>query len=154
MVDSQVYRQLKECVLDLQLTHWLRVDHQRTEGVEKRLEEEPEELPSWGAEEPPLHFRGDVHVQLVTTQIPVVVDVVLLEGRRVRHADGHIGPHGEPAVPLGQLVAEGHVVRDVVNGQRQRVVDAAAKGVSPEEDPLPGDVVHQVACHQLGQDHA
>lgn len=154
MVDSQVYRQLKECVLDLQLTHWLWVDHQRTEGVEKGLEEEPEKLPSRRAEEPPLHLCGDVNIQLVTTQIPVVVDVVLLEGRRVRHADWHVGPHGEPAVPLGQLVAEGHVVRDVVNGQRQRVVDAAAESVSPEEDPLPRDVVHQVACHELGQDHA
>lgn len=154
MVDSQVYRQLEERVLDLQLTHWLGVDHQRTEGVEKRLEEEPEKLPSWGAEEPTLHFCGDVDVQLVAAQVPVVVNVVLLEGRGVRHADGHVGPHGEPAVPLGQLVAEGHVVRDVVDGQRQRVVDAAAEGVSPEEDPLPGDVVHQVACNQLGQHHA
>lgn len=142
MVDSQVYRQLEECVLDLELAHWLRVDHQRTEGVEKGLQEEPEKLPSWSAEEPPLHFCGDVDVQLVTTQIAVVVDVVLLEGRRVRHADGHVSPHGEPAVPLGPLVAEGHVVRDVMNGQRQRVVDAASEGVSPKEDPLPGDVVH------------
>lgn len=154
MVDSQIYRQLKECVLDLQLTDWLRVDHQRTDGVEKGLEEEPQKLPGWAAEEPPLHFCGDVDVQLVTTQVPVVVDVVLLEGCRVRYANGHVGPHGKPAVPLGQLVAKGHVVRDVVNGQRQRVVDAAAEGVSPKEDPLPGDVVHQVAGHQLGQDHA
>lgn len=154
MVEGQVHRQLKESVLDFQLTHWLGVHHQRTQGVEQRLEEEPEELPGRGAEEPPLHLCGDVHVQLVATQVPVVVDVVLLEGRRVRHADGHVGPHGEPAVPLGQLVAKGHVVRDVVDGQRQRVVDAAAEGVRPEEDPLPGDVVHQVACHQLGHDHA
>lgn len=84
----------------------------------------------------------------------MVVDVVLLEGGGVRQPDGDVGPHGKPAVPLGQLVAKGHVVRDVVNGQSQGVVDAASEGVRPEEDPLPGEVVYQVAGQELGQDHA
>ncbi|PWA16262.1 hypothetical protein CCH79_00004395 [Gambusia affinis] len=146
--------ELNHCVLDLHRTHRFRVDHQRPQGVEKRLQKEPEDLPSRRAEEPSLPLCWDVHIQLVAAQVPVVVDVVLLEGGGVGKPDGQVGPHGEPAVPLCKLVPEGHVVRNVMNGQSQRVVDAPAEAVGPEEDPLPGEVAHQVAGDELGQDQA
>lgn len=148
--DDHVYCELKHCVLELQETHRFGVDHQRAQGVEQRLQEEPEHLPGWGAEEPPLQVRGDVHVQPVPPEVAVVIDVILLKRSGVRQSDGQVGPHGKPAVPLGQLVAERHIVGDVMDGQRQRVVNAAPEGVGPEKNPLPGQVPHQVAGQQLG----
>lgn len=150
ITDNCIRCELNHCVLDFQGAQWFWIDHQRSYGVEEGLEEEPEHLPSRGAEEPSLKVRRDVHIQLVSAQVPVVVDVVLLEGGGVGHADGQVGPHGEPAVPLGPLVPKGHVVGDVVNGQSQGVVDAASEGVGPEEDPLPGEIVDQVAGKKLG----
>ncbi|KAG7238486.1 hypothetical protein INR49_030759 [Caranx melampygus] len=125
------------------LAHWFRIDHQRAQSIEKRLQEEPHHLPDRSAEEPSLKICGDVDIQLVASQIPMVVDVVLLERGRVGQPDGQVGPHGKPSVPLCQLVAKGHVVRDVMNSQSQGVVDAASEDVSPEEDPLPGEVADQ-----------
>ena len=40
-----------------------------------------------------------------------------------------------------------------MDGQGQGVVDAAAKGVGPEEDPLPGEGVDHVAGQELGEYH-
>lgn len=71
--------------------------------------------------------------------------MVLLKSGRIRQPDGQVGPHGKPAVPLGQLVAKGDIVRDVMDGQSQRVVDAASKGIGPEKDPLPREVLNQIA---------
>ena len=80
----------------------------------------------------------------------MVVNVILLKGGRVGQPDGQVCPHGKPAVPLGQLVSKGNVVRDVMDSQGQGVVDASPEGVGPEEDPLPGEVVDQVAGQELG----
>lgn len=76
--------------------------------------------------------------------------MILLKGGGVRQPNRQVGPHGKPAVPLSQLITKGHVVRDVMDSQSQGVVDAASKSISPEEDPLPRQVMYQVAGQELG----
>lgn len=110
IVDDNVYHKLHDCIQHLQPGHRLGVHDQRTERVEQRLEEEPEHLPGWGAEEPALKVGWNIHVQAISSEIPMVVDVVLLEGCRVRQANGEIGEHGKPAVPASLFSAKGHVV--------------------------------------------
>lgn len=115
VVDYEVHHKLNDCVQHLQSSDWLGVDHQGPKCVEEGLEEEPDHFPQGCGEEPALPICGDVHIQAVAAQVAVMIDVVLLEGGRVRQADREVGKHSEPAVQARLLVAEGHVVGDVVD---------------------------------------
>lgn len=116
IVDDDVYHKLYSCIQHLQPGHGLWVDDQWPERIEQRLEEQPEHLPGRSAEEPALEVSRNIHIQAISTQIAMVVDVVLLEGCGIWQANGEIGKHGKPAVPACPLCAEGHIVRNVMDG--------------------------------------
>lgn len=122
IVDKNVCCELHDCIHHLHPGHWFWVHHQRPQCIEEGLEEEPEYLPCRCAEEPAFQVCRDVHIQAIPSQVAVVVDVVFLEGGRVREADGQVGKHGEPSVPAHLLVSKCDVVRDVMDGQGQGVV--------------------------------
>lgn len=117
IVDKNVCCKLHGCIHHLQFGHRFWVHHQRPQCIEKGLEEEPEHFSCRCAEEPAFQLCRDVHVQAVSAEVAVVVDVVFLEGGGVGKADGQIGEHGEPPVPAHLLVPECNVVRDVMDGQ-------------------------------------
>lgn len=152
-VEGKVEGELDGHVGQLQLRDGLGVDAEWADGIEEWLQNDPEELADARAEEPTLKVSGDVHIDAVATQVAVVVQVVALEGGRVGQANGQVGKHGEPAVELGPVVAKGRVVGDLVDGQRHGVVDATAKYVSPEEHPLPFQVLHEVERQKLNPHH-
>lgn len=145
-VEGHIEGQLHGHVGQLQAGDGLGVDAERADGIEQRLEDDPDKLAEACAEEPALKISWDVYVYTVSSQVAVVVQVVALKGGRIRQPDGQVGEHGEPAVPHGPVVAKCCVVGDLVDGQGHRVVDAAAKGISPEQDPFPVQVFDQVEC--------
>ena len=150
---QRVKGQLHNYIQELQPGHRLWVDHQGTQGIEERLQDDPQHFAGGRAEEPGLEPGGDVHVQAVAAEVAVVVHVVLLEADRVRDTHGQVGEHSEKAVERGRLVAEGNVVGNVVDGQGQRVVYKSAEHVGPEEQPLPAESLHEEAAKQLGENH-
>ncbi|TNN63945.1 hypothetical protein EYF80_025787 [Liparis tanakae] len=120
------------------------VDAERPDGVEQRLQDNPDKFAQARAEEPAFELGGDVHVDPVSTQVPVVVQVVAFEGGGVGQPDGQVGEHGEVAIPQGLVVPEGRVVGDLVDSKGHRVVDAAAEAVSPEQNPFPVQIFDHV----------
>ena len=152
-IDGSVGRQLHQGVAQLHAGHGLGVHAERPQSVEEWLQGQPEQLAGRRAKEPALEVRGHVHVQPVATQVAVVVHVVLLEAGGVGQAHGQVGEDGKPAVAGRAARAEGGVVRDVVDGQRQGVVHAAPEGVGPEEEPAPRQPLRQPAGQQLRQHH-
>lgn len=136
-VEGHIEGQLHGHVGHLQPGDGLGVDAERADCIEQRLKDDPDKLTEACAEEPALKFSGDVHVHAISSQVAVVVQVVALKGGRIRQPNGQVGKHGEPAVPHGPVVAKRCVVGDLMDGQGHGVVDTAAKGISPEQDPFP-----------------
>ena len=151
--DRAVEQRLHHEVAQLDARHRLRVDEERTERVEDWLEEEPEQLGGGGAEEARLEARRDVDVERVVALVLVVLRVVLLEERRVRDAERHVREDAERAVQRRPARPERLVVRDLVDGERQRVVDDAPEGVAGDEEGEERGVSQQDGRHQLHSHH-
>lgn len=87
-VEQDVEGELHGHVGHLQLSDGFGVDAEGPDGVEQRLQNNPDEFAEGCAEEPALKVSGDVYVHPVSTQVAVVVQVVAFEGGGVRQADG------------------------------------------------------------------
>jgi len=87
------------------------------------------------------------------TEVSMVLDVVLLEAHGHGDAEREVGDHAEQTIlnaansarecrTHGDRVAQSecHKVRNVVNGQREPVVERAAGDVRLQEDERPGAV--------------
>ena len=77
-------------VADLKHPNRFRIDEQRPQNVEERLEDHPDQLGSGPREQLGLQLGGDVDVQQFVTLVLVMFRVVLLEGNRVRYSHHEI----------------------------------------------------------------
>lgn len=152
--DNRVEDQLDDCVDDLVLVWRLRIDDEWPEDVEEGLQTHPEELAQRGAEKFRLQVGGQVRVDHLVALISMVFQVVLLKGHGHRQADGEIAEVAKVPVGCGASVSEGLHMRDLVDGQRQRVVDDAPEAVGHEKDDGPGLILHHEQHYELEEDHA
>lgn len=152
-VQQHVKGHLKDDVGYLQLTNGLGIDAERSDSVEKWLQDYPDELAEACAEEPSLQLGGNIHIHSISAQVAMMVQVIALERCRIGEADGQVGKHGKVAVPHGLVVSKSRVVGDLVNGEGHRVVDAAAKSISPKQNPFPAQIFDQVKGTKLHGHH-
>ena len=83
----------------------------------------------------------------------MVLHVVLLEGDGHWYPEGEIRKDAKQTIRHGVKVAKHDVVRDVVDGKREGVVNDSAQEVGDEYDPGVGELTDVVARHHLKHDH-
>lgn len=115
-IEKNVECKLYNGISDLQLTDGFGIDAQRPDCIKQWLKNNPNELAKASAEEPALKIGRNVHIHTIPTQIAVVVEVVALEGGRVRQTNGQVGKNGEPAIPFCMIVAKRCVVGNFMDG--------------------------------------
>ena len=80
--------------------------------------------------------------------------MVLLERYGHGDADGKVGPHAKEPVGRRVVVSEYHVVRYVVDGEGEGVVDDSAQGVGQYKDPHQGQLSDVVRRNYVKDDHS
>ena len=119
VIDSQIGGHLHNDVGHLHHGERLRTHEHGAKEVGERQHHQPGDLAEGGAEEASLDLGRQVHVQSVRALVPVVLHVVLLVGHRQRHAHRQVGEDAEGLVGERVVVAEGEVVRQLVDRQHQ-----------------------------------
>jgi len=79
--------------------------------------------------------------------------VVLFEGNAHGQPDGQVADEAQDPVVHRSAVSKGQVVRDLVNGQHQRVVDDAAEAIGGHDEPRPRQVLHDEQRQDLCEHH-
>ena len=98
--------------------HWgLGMDDKGSQCIEDWLEDHPNHLAEGIAEKLSLPLGGQICINAVDAQIPVMLQVVLFEGDRHREDDRQVRPDAKETVSSRIAVAEDEVVGDLVNGQ-------------------------------------
>lgn len=116
-VEQDVEGELDHQVGDLQLSDGFGVDAEGPDGIEERLQNNPDELAEARAKEPAFKFSGNVYIDTISTQVAVMIQVIAFERGRVGQANGQVSKHGKVAVPHGLVVSKGSVMGDLVNSK-------------------------------------
>ena len=74
---------------------------------------------------------------------------------RYRHGDSDREVCPDSKQPIGErvLVTEYHIVRDVVNGKREGVVDDSAQKISDDGDPEVRELTDEIARDNVKDNH-
>ena len=76
-----------------------------------------------------LPVSGKVNIVEICALVAMMLYVILLEGNGHRHTDGQVGPDTKEPVSIRVVVPKHNVVRDVMDGQSERVVDNSSQEV-------------------------
>lgn len=82
-VKQDVKGELEGHVGHLQLSDGFGVDAEGPDGVEQRLKNNPDEFTEACAEKPAFKLSGDVYIYTISTQVPMMVQVITFEGGRI-----------------------------------------------------------------------
>ena len=140
-------------VEDFQSSGGLGTNHKRADCVEERLKKEPENLKRNIAKEPTFPICWEICVITVRTLVSVMLHVVLFERYRHWNTDRKICPNAKQTIRRGILVTKDHVVRDVVDGESEGVVDHAPQEVRYDRHPEVGQLSDEIARDDIEDDH-
>lgn len=79
--------------------------------------------------EAPFPVCGKVDVVEISALVAMVLYMILLEGDGHRHADRQVGPDAKEPVGIWVVVPKHNIVRDVMDGQSERVVDNSSQEI-------------------------
>lgn len=123
---------LQSEIKHLEGSRYLGVRHERTEGVEKRLEKHPNGLAHGICKHFGFHFGGNICVEKLVALIFVVFQVITFEGHREWDSYWQVDENAESSVKFGLGYPEGQVVGYLVDCQQQRMIDSATDDVGKE----------------------
>ena len=121
--------------------HRLEHDDHGTESIEEDLEGDEEETTGEGVEEPQLESSGEIGIDIVPSEIAVVVGVVVTEHHGVREDDGDVGNHSEEGVQPGCL--EDGVVSDFMDGKEEGVSHHCTAEVGHGNEDGPASIAEE-----------
>lgn len=134
IVDQKVERQSPRPVDQLERADWLGQNEHWSERVGDWEESDVEELADGRREHLGLESCGQVGVPLVDAHVFVVVAVVLFERDERRHAHGQVGDVAEDSVGDWPVGAKHQIVRDLVQTDRERVIECATDDVGQDDE--------------------
>lgn len=129
---------LRADIVEISFPQWFWVDHQWSNGVEEGLEQYPQKLSEGCGEEKAFHGCWDIRVNTINTLVPVVLQVVLLEGCGVGDNKWEVGKVA--VVNVVHCIVKEQVVRHFVNGQRQRMIRGTTNDIGDNEECEPRGV--------------
>ncbi|GMS97004.1 hypothetical protein PENTCL1PPCAC_19179, partial [Pristionchus entomophagus] len=145
--------QLNDKIRHLEIRDCLRIDGEWPEGVEDWLEEHPQGLSRGGRECVGLPLRRNVRVDHILAQVPMVLQVVLLEGDRHRNQHRKICDETEEAVCEWSSAAVCLVVRDLENCECECVVDCSSDEICLQPNESPVGIYKSIREDDVDQDH-